>query len=119
MAIPVVGRVAMICTQVKGHAAMAFELINERPYCFDQNYHLRVNAGRLCVGAHIEGRKSNLGYRTVDQCAPLHAAIVALWAISVAARPGTWRTFVRAVHWRVTPVLASVLRDYRSLLSLC
>ena len=25
-------------------------------YCFDQNYHLRVNAGRLCFGALSEGR---------------------------------------------------------------
>ena len=74
----VVGSVAMICTQVKGHAAMAFELINQMPYCFDQNYHLRVNAGRLCVGAHIEGSKSSVGYRTIGQRAPLYASIVAL-----------------------------------------
>ena len=40
---------------------MAFELINQRPHCFDQNDHVLAKAGRLCVGAHIEGRKSNVG----------------------------------------------------------
>ena len=36
---------------------MVFELINQGPYCFDQNDHLRVNADRLCVGTLSAGKR--------------------------------------------------------------